>query len=61
MPNQRKPGLKVISAYVEEDLYAALQKIAAGSGTTIADLIREATAKSVTDYKDANHPKRKGN
>lgn len=45
MPNQRKKGLKLASAYVEEESLAAFKRLAAERGTDMASLLREFVSK----------------
>ncbi len=41
MPSQRKKGLKLVGAYVDEDVYKALKAEAKRRDIGLADLIRQ--------------------
>jgi hypothetical protein len=52
MPNQRKKGLKLAAAFVQEKTYKRLQAEAKRQGISLADLLRREIEKLTNESSD---------
>jgi predicted DNA-binding protein len=51
MPNKRKAGLVLLSAWIDEDLSKRLEKLASSTGKTKTDIIRECVEHAIRECK----------
>ena len=59
MPNQRREGLKLLTAYIEEESIQALKKVAEKEGTDMSTLLREFVEQKIAVKKAAKTKKAK--
>jgi hypothetical protein len=58
MPNKRKLGLVLLSAWIDENVSERLEKLAKASGKTKSDIIRECVEYAIsTECKEKAHKK----